>query len=407
MRTPLLRAALLLALATPSRNAAAHGSYPIALDMFFPAGDDSMVVETNFGLIRRDGEAWRLLCEEAISPGVKWFLVDETGRIAIGHGGGYSTSTDGCGFAESAGVESSVRWIERVATGSGTPPHLFVLLDLYEPGRNLLRSRDGGLTFERVTTPEGLLVNAVRADRSTPERVLATAQTPEKTYVLLESLDFGATWSERPLPGLPGIARIMGVSESGVFVRTSQPGSHLVWRADDAASELAQVLALTDQPAFLADVGSGVLWTSTGNQGKRRSTDGGRTWAEVEVPGDLLCMKRRGSRLFACTTDRETNAAVSVSDDEGATWQIALKFGDVQDVVSCPDESDVGRACPALWPLIEPALKNEQPANPIPEPEPEPGPSCASAGVAGLAVIGVAWRRRRRGVDGAVLRLGR
>jgi hypothetical protein len=388
-----MRLFFLLALLAAPSLAAAHGARPVALNVFFPDGEDSLTVESNFGLIRRHSDgSWRLLCEEAISPGVKWFNVDETGRIAIGHAGGLATSTDGCHFAASPGTSSGVRWIERVATGTGVPPGYFVLLDVYEPGKNLFASLDGGTTLRRVTTPEGLLVNSVRADRSSPGRVLVIAQAAEKTYRLLVSDDFGVTWAERALPELPGIVRVLAVSPSGVFLRTSHVSLHAIWRAETADAAFERVLGLTEQPPFLADVGAGVLWTAGGAKAFR-SVDGGRTWGEQAVPGELLCLVREGRTLYACSANRETNAAVSRSEDEGATWQIALKFSEIAAMAECDEESDVGAACQPLWPLIHPALLNERPATPLPEPPARTG--CGMEAGSLLAVAGLLVRRQR------------
>jgi photosystem II stability/assembly factor-like uncharacterized protein len=163
----------------------------------------------------------------------------------------------------------------------------------------LLRSRDGGDTFEDIP---GMFEDV--------HRLLINPADPNKWYVsggegLWLSDDAGATWENTT----DGEHEIGGYPDQLVY----HPGK----------PELMFVAAAKDTPN---------KWQQTHNAGARiaRSTDAGRTW-QVLTSGlpdrmqgnvEAMCLEAVGAAcsVFAATTSGE----VFVSDDAGESWSLAV-----------------------------------------------------------------------------------
>lgn len=398
-----MRHAALLALLFAPIAAQAHGDYAVATDVHFVEGDPSrrIVLETTFGLMQRDAKgAWRITCEEALSPGVKLWIVERSGSLGMGHAAGFATSTDGCGFTRSAGVTNAVNLVDRaVPLQSGAPPVIFLRLDLYEPGENVRRSLDGGRTFERVAYPEGLLVTALRADPNRAGRITATAQAGQGRYVFLDSTDLGATWTTHAIefPDRQGFPRIFAATRSALFLRRTTLDTTDLWRSTDGGATWHEVLDADAEPVFLTELASGVLWSSVGDGKLYRSTDEGATWTALPAPGDFTCLREDGAKLYGCVFDVENNRGLLVSDDAGVTWRTAFTYDQVVGMSECPIESTIGSVCGDYWLQVQVVLN---PAGKKPDQKPPTGgPAdeglCTTAPVGALALLVLGLRRRR------------
>jgi photosystem II stability/assembly factor-like uncharacterized protein len=153
----------------------------------------------------------------------------------------------------------------------------------------LLRSTDGGATFEAVYTPDPAVhflfqVNDVAVDPHDPSHVMAGVLTRDQDIVggglILDSTDGGATWSE---------------------------------------TELFDELAFPDVAFDPAT--AGVVYTAASSGPLMRSDDGGATWAPVAGPDPAVDVRTvavspSGDRLFIALDD----GRVFVSPDGGLSW---------------------------------------------------------------------------------------
>lgn len=378
--------------------ARAHGGSPIATDVHVAGkgAEEAFQLESTFGLFSRDARGeWRLACEEAVSPGVKSYLVLPDGRVGMAHAGGFAVSDDGCTFRPATGVGGSGRAVALVHDPAGTGV-IFVLRDVVEPGRSLVRSRDRGESFELVSTPAGWLVGGIHADASRPGRLLAVAQQRPGVQALLDSGDAGETWRLLPLPSGDGFFRLLGAGPSGVFLVHSVRREPAIWRAEPDGTGFAPVLALANPPTFLSEVATGRLWTAAGRDELFRSDDSGRTWTAVPGLPDVNCVEPFAGGLLACVYDVSSTSGALASTDDGASWTPAFRYDEVVGLRECPPESDVGRACPPLWDQLSFALRYAPDSWPAAAP-PRSASGCASDVPSRLAAVAAAaWFARRR-----------
>lgn len=394
-----MRRALVLALVTAAPfAAAAHGDVPYTLDILFAdsgSGKQPHIV-TTYGMAYRSEGRWLMACEESVSPGPKEWSMTPDGRVVMGHATGVSTSTDFCSYPSSQNVPSSVRWLERAPTSDGQVD-FWALLDVFQPGRNLYVSTDEALTWTRVPVPDHLLPNAIRADQSTPGRIVLTAQNPaDKSHHLLETFDGGATWSDQLLDFGIGVPRIVHVGPSGIFVRRLQIDSAQLMRSTDGGETFENVLELGTVPGFVSELSDGVMWTANGPGRAWRSEDGGATWTLRDDVGDLMCVRQDGQTLYACVVDRVNNVAVKTSTDAGTTWTPFLRYDEIAAFLTCGAETE-GANCDDYWLLSALGLGIELGGGKAePDGNPSTGCDCSSTGAGVVLLLGLASLRTRR-----------
>lgn len=387
------RALVLAAIAWPFA-ALAHGDVPYSLDVIFADtghGRQPHVV-TTYGLAYQQEGRWVMACEESVAPGPKEWSMSPEGRVVMGHALGVSTSTDFCSYPASENVPASVRWLERAPTRQGGVA-FWALLDVPQPGRNVFVSTDEARTWTRVPVPDHLLPNAIRADQWTPGRVVLTAQNPaDKSHHVLETLDTGQTWSDHAVDFGVGVPRLVHAGPSGLFVRRLQADSAQLMRSTDGGKTFAEVLELGPVPGFVSELPDGVLWTANGPGRAWRSADGGETWTRREDVGDLMCLREDGQTLYACVVDRLNNVAVKTSTDGGATWTPFLRYDEIAEFITCGAQTE-GAICEDYWLLsaigfgieLEGAGTSSPPV----------GCDCSSRGAGLLALLGLILLRRR------------
>jgi photosystem II stability/assembly factor-like uncharacterized protein len=224
---------------------------------------------------------------------------------------GFSRSTDAGASWAAAGnglINSSVASL--AVDGRGT---LFA-----SRGREVARTRDGGLTWSSVLqTPTALTTVAV--DPQQPAVVYATTLYPFglDPHIVWKSSDGGDTWSPLPYPQP---------------ARQPLAGLHAVDLAVDPFD--SQVIYLVTQYAV-----AGI----PGGEGVYRSPDGGQTWAKTSLPardfsGVTPAVARRGP-VWAIWLD-----GAYKSTDSGQTWSLLLPASPnlyLQAVAPAPSNPDV------------------------------------------------------------------
>jgi len=381
-----------LVAATPAL-ARAHDAAPVAYDVHAVSPDGTDVaIETNYGLLRRgpDGR-WRLLCDDVLGPGAKWFTASPAGTVGVASLDGYARSADGCAFAAAPGSRGPPLRLERLPRAAG--PDVILLLTEAAQGGTLLRSDDDGVTFRDVLLDGGDRPTSLGVDTSTEGRAAVLALREDGSWRLHETLDAGVTW--RPGPSLAATSplRIASLGSSGLFLRANMDGRGELLRLGEKGLE---AVLFTQEPLiFVTEARSGDLWCASPRE-LWRSRSGGAlgTWERQAEPGDLTCLRNIAGMLYACHEDDARRVVVSVSRDLGERWEELLRFSDLAGPVECGAESDIGRTCNARWPVD--ALALGAPLSPAePRPAPPEGCGCGASPVA-LALLSLSARRRPR-----------
>lgn len=216
-----------------------------------------------------------------------------------------------------------------------------------KPGASgvLLRSRDGGVSWERRAIPGTTL-----DDR--PYIAAVDPTNPDVIYVrvrgswdgkgrvqswLLRTADAGDTWREIFRGDADMLGFALGADGTSVFVglgsaHTSQrpvdPSALGIYRA--SAAGLAR--PLTDPVA--------------GNA---------RTFSRV-FAGQVGCLTVAGASLFVCGTHATERFELGISVDDGATVSTLLDYGGIGGPLVCPRASAQANRCDEVWPSVCAAL---------------------------------------------------
>jgi photosystem II stability/assembly factor-like uncharacterized protein len=159
--------------------------------------------------------------------------------------------------------------------------------------------------------------HSLYVDPKNPRRLLLG------THVgMYESRDGGATWKTGPLAGDDAM-NIVGTPDGALWVA----GHNVLARSEDDGVTWTDVrpdgLPSLDLHGFASD-SQGKLYAAAAGSGLYSSTDGGRTFTEIsdDVGGGVYgLLALDGGRLLGADPGR----GVLLSEDSGATWQVALR----------------------------------------------------------------------------------
>jgi len=211
----------------------------------------------------------------------------------------------------------------------------------------VMRSDDGGATWQAASrglrlsptaTPGQIAVWANPEQTGNPSSVTALAliHSSDQTSTLYRTMDGGASW-QIETSGWPGQAQLstMAFAPDGTLFVGTNTGqvrkvnlSELTWSNAPVALDKMSVEAITLSPNYARDR---TLFIGNGGMGVFVSTDGGKTWAESNLPARDLS----GNRLLLAlspeyagdqTVFASAGGQVFRSDDGGANW-IALTNG--------------------------------------------------------------------------------
>lgn len=370
-------------------------------------------VLTNRGLLLLGpGGAWALRCTDAYdaqtSDRLDWYS-DSADVHGFATPLGLWTSVDrGCSFTQQAAAPAA--HVAAMAVHPTDPSLRWLSTAALDGADGVWRSEDAGQTFERVADnamhegfhdlavhPSGTLLAAGRR---------ADYETMQLLPLLASSLDGGVTWqvqqAEAELhhlaahPGRDGAALAFEGREGG-------PGRLVFASMDGGALQPGPALDAFGGLAFGPD--GDRVWVGDARTGALHvSTDGGEHF-EARDPGftEITCLVWHGSRLWLCGHQTPDVDGVWWSEDQGETFELALRFDEVRKPEPCED----GR-CNFLWAewqrevLREGLVAGGQPVAADPE---APAGGCSSARhaagrwrwqLAAWAALGLALGARRR-----------
>lgn len=218
----------------------------------------------------------------------------------------------------------------------------------------LWRSSDGGASWElRAPLSDAALVTALRIDSDDAQRIYMSRGTAAGHSTLLVSGDGGATFTSFDQDrGLTLLATPRGSAGSfWALARdpafTGQRGFDLL-RADTLAGPWTNALQLNYFGGFAID-GKGVVWVGDEGGGVYRSDDGGLSFTKPDPESAVACLAYAGDALWACAPGGNRQPALVTRSDAQPAFAKVVAFADVDRMVDCGPDIDVGKRCAAAW----------------------------------------------------------
>lgn len=351
-------AVLFLVLTLRPGAALAHGRPPAlhSLDAH-PSTPDVLIAQATWGLAVRGGGEWRWLCAAALGVDPRMedpvIVAGPDGAILAGTFEGLWRSPDGgCTWERPSDDLRDVFAIDVRRVGAET--FLLVVSDVSMEDQ-LWRSEDGGLEWAPVGGFGEVLVDRVRVAPSRPSRVYASGSIParegvERQTFLLRSDDGGRSFERVVVPFEPGerLLRLEAIDRTDpellwatMLHFSGEEAPERVLRSDDGGSTWTSPIAVPQVGGVLA-TGDGV-WVGSRLGGLHRAPDG-RAFVEVDPTLPVTCLAEIGGEVWACTDQaRAGHGVVRVAPTQAPL----LSLSEITELVSCPRCSTSGVVCPA------------------------------------------------------------
>lgn len=349
-----------------STTASANGRFPAANQIVVdPTNANHIVVRTTYGiLVSSDaGKAWDWVCEQAVEWTGQYdppVTLTKDGTLIAGVYDHLGVGTQGgCAWDRPPPLET--KNVIDVSTQKNDPQVAVALTSNAMAGSMFVtqvwRSSDNGANWAKVgmDLPTDFVGTTLDVAPSDPKFIITSGQIGKGgPGVLQVSTDDGMTWVKRDIPGtdidhVPYIAAIDPTDPMKIYVRLTGP-----------------------QGVLLATSNGGISWTNvfTGQgilKGFALSPDGSSILAGGETDGihqistadftetqistvHAQCLVWTDNAIFACGPEAKDGFTVGKSVDGGKTFMPLNLLACVRGPLACDAATDVGMACPAVWP---------------------------------------------------------
>lgn len=364
-----LSAALGVALGCAAAEASAHAP-PLGVRVLSPAssaaGDEEIVV-TNRGLVFREkgSGAARLLCNEALSintaelPNVA--LLSDGGLLVATSSGLRLSHDHGCSWSDVGEMETTNT--PALAADPNDPSRVFVA-NYASAVPGLRETRDAGASWTlSYETAENDYVHSILIAPKDPLRVYATLSTygvsGPPTHSVLRTRDGGATWERSALAlnekdYLATAAAISAEDPDTLILYTvaNSPGldSARLLVSHDSGDTFEVVL---ERPE-IRGAGYGVdgkLWVAA-RDGLYGADNTLSRFTQTSNASELGCVGQRGGSLFVCGHYAGVSSAesgIGISANDGQSFEPWLDFARVDARVECSPDSLTTSLCARPW----------------------------------------------------------
>jgi hypothetical protein len=369
-RAALISSALAFSAAT---RAVANGRYPAASQIAFdPADPNHLVVSATIGLLesRDRGKSFGWRCESILgSPGNQDVLVVVTanGATIAATPAGLLRSTDGCSF------DSAPELIGETVRDVGlnrSSPHQVVAIKLASDGgkfdSQVMRSDDDGQHWTAIGSPLAgdLLPLTIDVAPSDGARVYLSARlgaANDFASVLLRSIDGGQTFESSDIPETSGsrtayIAAVHPTDADRLYVRVYDTTGTRIWSTSDAGRTFQKIFTGTDQlyGFAISPDGAQIAFGGPSDGISVAASDGtGVTRRSDAAP---TCLGWSSDGLYACADPKKAGFLVGRSSDTATTFETLLTFDSLCGQTGCAAETPSGLLCPADWERVAPVV---------------------------------------------------
>jgi hypothetical protein len=373
-RARLRALAIAVAALTSTSGVLANGRFPAANLFVFDPGDQSHVVaSTTFGLLEsNDGaKSFGWICEAALGiAGQQDTMVALTGRgvLVAATFDGIVTSGDGCGFTFAPELAGKI--VPDLSLSRSTPDevlafHMIGLSnDQFES--QIVRSSDDGRTWTNVGPLLPLEVLPLSIDIAPADRlrvyVSGRLGAPDGyASVLMRSTDGGLTFDRTLVPDtnvdrMSYIAAVHPNDPDRVYLRTDDTRGTVVWSSEDGGKTLGRRFTGSARLPGFAISPDGTLIAVGGPDDGTWVADTDGTAFDRRSDVGPTCLAWNDEGLYACADARQAGFSLGVSRDRATTFEPLLQFASQCGRTTCGAGTDVGKLCPDQWTTVGAAL---------------------------------------------------
>ena len=348
-------------------TAVANGRFPAANQIVVdPSDPNHIVVRTTYGiLVSTDGgKVWDWICEQAVEWTGQYdppVTLSKNGTLIAGIYDHLGVGTQGgCAWARPQPLEQK-NVIDVSTQKNDTQVVVALTSNAMAAGMfvtQVWRSADNGAAWAKVGNdlPTDFVGTTLDVAPSDPKFIIASGQIGKGgPGVLQVSSDDGMSWVKRDIPGtdidhVPYIAAIDPLDPLKIYVRLTGAQGVLLATSDGGVSWTNVFTGQGILKGFaLSPDGSSILAGGETDGIHQISTS---DFTEVQISAvHAQCLVWTESGIFACGPEAKDGFTVGKSVDGGKTFTPLNLLACVRGPLACDAATDVGMACPAVWPL--------------------------------------------------------
>jgi len=362
-RLALILVALIAVVTHAPGSARANGRFPRTTKLVVrPGHPQEMALGVTYGLLvtKDDGAHWRWVCESAIGFTGTFdpdYELSPTGALFATTISGVTVTRDGCGWSHLPAPLDDAN-VTQIAVG---PDGAIYLASSDPDDSRIYKSTDDGVSFAPVGAVgmAGDWWTSLEVAPGDPQRIYLTGFRTQggdpRQRLMFRSDDGGQTWVGLPTTALVGtdnsdlqVAAISPIDANRLLMRVTLTGPALqetIYLSENGGAAppggptWTKVIEVTDNIPGVVVRADGTVWAATPFRGLKKSTDGGRTFADVPgVTYEGRCLlERSDGALFLCANDLPPDERGLTSSTTGAagTWTPRLRFADIAGPVDC------------------------------------------------------------------------
>src|SRR6266498_1655812 len=359
----------------------ANGRYPAAnLLAFDPVDRDHIVLAATFGLLEsRDGaKTFRWSCESVLGVAGQQDLmiaITSAGATVAAKYDGVVRTSDGCTFESSPQLAG--RNVGDLTLFRSAPN---IVAAFYVDAKlgggfdsQVIRSDDGGGSWLPLGPPLPtdflpLTIDAAPSDASRIYLSGRLSSADNYASAVLRSSDGGQTFERSAIPEsaehhLAYIAAVHPSDPNRIYVRVWGPSGTTIWLSDDAGVNFRKAFTGTDQILGFAisPEGNEIAFGGPGDGIWIAASDGTNPLRRSDVRPTCLAWSDDG--LFACADMKVDGFSLGRSRDGAATFDPVLTFSELCGETGCGSDAASTVTCANDWTLVGPAVGATCPAD--------------------------------------------
>lgn len=346
-----------IAVALTAGRGWADGAFPDSEGVFSPLDrPEEIVLATNFGLIMSEdsGTHWAWSCEQAASKNGSFYQLGPSPRhrlFALALGKVIYSDDGSCSW-------QAARWDARQGIAADVFPDPTNAERVFAIGARagdggiayvVFQSNDGGSTFETALYEGDVddTVTGVESARSDPMTLyLTVSRGLTSVPMLARSADAGVTWTFNDLSssigkGSPSLMAVDPTDANRVFLRFMQADGEAVVVTEDGGATATKVVVVNEgRLNSFVRTGQGTVLVGAVDSSLApmllRSRNGGGTFEVLaNQPPHLRGLSERAGVVYGAADNFADGFALARSIDEGSSWQPAMSYAAVQEILGC------------------------------------------------------------------------